>query len=63
MTDKDRSKDRDRSADPRTADEQKTPQPVRPPTIQEKEGQSRPLDNPPKAEGNRDEVDDGQEDD
>lgn len=60
MTDQDRSKDRDRTADPRTADEQESPQPERPPTIQEKKGQPRPLDNPPKAEGDRDEVDEDQ---
>lgn len=66
--DKDQGKDRDRGgnggvdrgheAEPRTADEQESPDPVRPRTIQEKKGQAaRSQDDPPKAEGNRDEVD------
>lgn len=54
----DRSVDRGDEAAPRTADEQDSPEPVRPPTIQEKKGQAaRSQDDPPKAEGNRDEAD------
>lgn len=70
MTDQDNDKGRNRGrevaggvdrgdeAEPRTADEQESPEPVRPRTIQEKKGQSaRSQDDPPKAEGNRDEAD------
>lgn len=60
MTEHERTPDRDSSADPRTADEQDSPEPERPPTIQEKHGQHPRLDDPAKAEGNRDEVDDEQ---
>lgn len=61
MADRDRStdqsRDRDRNGDPRTADQQESPQPERPPTIQEKHGQHPRIDDPPKSEGNRDEAD------
>lgn len=60
MTDKGRTPDRDSNANPRTADEQESPEPERPPTIQEEKGRPSRLDDPPKAEGNRDEVDEGQ---
>lgn len=45
-------------ADPRTAREQKNPEPVRTETLRDSEEQTRNrLENPPKAEGDRDEAD------
>lgn len=50
--------DSPRPSNPRPADAQDAPEPVRPETVQEAEGQAvRDQDDPPKAEGNRDEVD------
>lgn len=47
-----------RAASPRTAAEQDSPVPERPETIREAKGQAvKDQEDPPKAEGNRDEVD------
>lgn len=49
-----------READPRMAREQETPEPVRPETLQDSEALTRNrLENPPKAEGDRDEAESG----
>lgn len=49
--------EKERKPEPRPADAQDAPEPVRPETVQEAEGQAiRDLEDPPKAEGNRDEA-------
>lgn len=53
-----------KKANPRPADEQDSPEPERPRTIREAEGQAiKDLEDPPKAEGNRDEAEAPDDDD